>query len=181
MGCSGTKNLAGFAGFECPFMELPTPPQRSYSARAASRFDRLTDLPARSLCSPWASLRRSGAVPRALGAALVFFSSRQAAAAVALALWQARRGRTGRKAVPTLLKSTLFDRAGLIWSNRTRTVVDSNPPMAEGDPIRIIQSRRWSYWDNLVSRRRLNPNTLTREDAIEKATALARAEMDKLG
>jgi len=27
----------------------------------------------------------------------------------------------------------------------------------------------------------LNPNTLTREDAIEKATALARAEMDKLG
>ena len=28
--------------------------------------------------------------------------------------------------------------------------------------------------------RRLNPNTLTREQAIEKATALARAEMDKL-
>ena len=35
------------------------------------------------------------------------------------------------------------------------------------------------YWDNLVSRR-LSPNTLTREQAIEKATALARAEIDKL-
>ena len=35
------------------------------------------------------------------------------------------------------------------------------------------------YWDNLVSRR-LSPNTLRREQAIEKATALARAEMDKL-
>jgi len=34
-------------------------------------------------------------------------------------------------------------------------------------------------WDNLVSRR-LNPNTVTREQAIEKATALARAEIDKL-
>jgi len=33
--------------------------------------------------------------------------------------------------------------------------------------------------DNLVSRR-LSANTLTREQAIEKATALARAEMDKL-
>ena len=35
------------------------------------------------------------------------------------------------------------------------------------------------YWDNLVSRR-LSPNTLTRDQAIERATALARAEMDKL-
>jgi hypothetical protein len=35
------------------------------------------------------------------------------------------------------------------------------------------------YWDNQVSRR-LDPKTLTREQAIEKATALARAEMDKL-
>ena len=36
------------------------------------------------------------------------------------------------------------------------------------------------YWDNLVSRR-LSPKPLTRERAIiEKATALARAEMDKL-
>jgi hypothetical protein len=70
--------------------------------------------------------------------------------------------------------------------------------MAEGDPIRIIPHRGadddsgsvevWFadgresvrfYWDNLVSRR-LNPNTLTREQAIEKATALARAEIDKL-
>ena len=70
--------------------------------------------------------------------------------------------------------------------------------MAEGDPIRIIPHRgvdgdcgsfevsfadgRKSvrfYWDNLVSRR-LSPNTLTRDQAIEKATALARAEMDKL-
>jgi len=69
--------------------------------------------------------------------------------------------------------------------------------MAEGDPIRIIPHRvdddsgcfevwfadgRKSvrfYWDNLVSRR-LSPNTLTREQAIEKATTLARAEMDKL-
>ena len=70
--------------------------------------------------------------------------------------------------------------------------------MAEGDPVRIIphrgvddhcgsvevwfadgrQSVRF-YWDNLVSRR-LSPNTLTRDQAIEKATALARAEMDKL-
>jgi hypothetical protein len=72
--------------------------------------------------------------------------------------------------------------------------------MAEGDLIRIIPHRGvdddcgslevWFadgrksvrfYWDNLVSRRRLDPNTLTRTDAIEKATALARAEMDKLG
>ena len=66
--------------------------------------------------------------------------------------------------------------------------------MAEGDPIRIIPHRgvdddcgsladgRKSvrfYWDNLVSRR-LNPNTLTRKDAVEKATSLAKAEMDKL-
>lgn len=74
----------------------------------------------------------------------------------------------------------------------------SNSPMAEGDPIRIIPHRGvdddcgslevWFadgrksvrfYWDNLVSRR-LNPSTLTRQDAIEKATALAKAEMDKL-
>jgi hypothetical protein len=70
--------------------------------------------------------------------------------------------------------------------------------MAEGDPIRIIPHRgvdddcgsfevwfadgRQSvriYWDNLVSRR-LSGNALTREQAVEKATLLARAEMDKL-
>lgn len=70
--------------------------------------------------------------------------------------------------------------------------------MAEGDPIRIIPHRGvdddcgsvevWFadgrksvrfYWDNLVSRR-LNPSTLTRQDAIEKATALAKAEINKL-
>ena len=70
--------------------------------------------------------------------------------------------------------------------------------MAEGDPVRIIPHRgidddcgslevgfadgRVSvrfYWDNLVSRR-LNSGTLTREQAVEKATMLARAEMDKL-
>jgi hypothetical protein len=70
--------------------------------------------------------------------------------------------------------------------------------MAEGDPIRIIPHRGvdddrgslevWFadgrksvrfYWDNLVTRR-LSGNTLTREQAVEKATALARAEMDKL-
>jgi hypothetical protein len=71
--------------------------------------------------------------------------------------------------------------------------------MAEGDPVRIIphrgvdddcgslevrfadgrQSVRF-YWDNLVSRR-LSSNTITREQAVEKATALARAELDKLG
>ena len=70
--------------------------------------------------------------------------------------------------------------------------------MAEGDPIRIIPHRGvdddcgslevWFadgrksvrfYWDNLVSRR-LSSNTLTREQAIEKATALAKAEMVKL-
>jgi len=62
--------------------------------------------------------------------------------------------------------------------------------MAEGDPVRIIPHRgvdedcgsiEWFadgrpsarfYWDNLVSRR-LNPSTLTREYATEKATALA--------
>ena len=36
------------------------------------------------------------------------------------------------------------------------------------------------YWDKLVPRR-LNSGTLTREQAVEKATMLARAEMDKLG
>jgi hypothetical protein len=70
--------------------------------------------------------------------------------------------------------------------------------MPEGDPIRIIPHlgvddhcgsfEVWFadgrkslsfYWDNLVSRR-LSSNTLTREQAIEKATAVARAEMDKL-
>jgi hypothetical protein len=70
--------------------------------------------------------------------------------------------------------------------------------MPEGDPIRIIPHRGvdddcgslevWFadespavrfYWDNQVSRR-LDPHTLTREQAIEKATALARAEIDKL-
>jgi hypothetical protein len=35
------------------------------------------------------------------------------------------------------------------------------------------------YWGNLVSRR-LNPNTGTRQEAVEKATALARDETDKL-
>jgi hypothetical protein len=70
--------------------------------------------------------------------------------------------------------------------------------MAEGDPIRIIPHRGvdddcgsfevWFadgrksvriYWDNLVSRR-LSSDTLRREQAIEKATALAKSEMDKL-
>jgi hypothetical protein len=71
--------------------------------------------------------------------------------------------------------------------------------MAEGDPVRIIphrgvdddcgslevwfadgrQSVRF-YWDSLVSRR-LSSNTFTREQAVEKATALAKAELDKLG
>ena len=70
--------------------------------------------------------------------------------------------------------------------------------MAEGDPVRIIphrgvdddcgnlevwfvdgrQSVRFS-WDSRFSRR-LNRNTLTREQAVEQATALARAEMAKL-
>jgi hypothetical protein len=70
--------------------------------------------------------------------------------------------------------------------------------MAEGDPIRIIphrgvdddcgslevwfadgrQSVRF-YWDSRVSRR-LSGKTLTREQAVENATALARAEIDKL-
>jgi hypothetical protein len=71
--------------------------------------------------------------------------------------------------------------------------------MAEGDLIRIIPHRGvdddcgslevWFadgrasvrfYWDNLVSRH-LRRDSLTREQAIEQATALARAEMDKLG
>jgi hypothetical protein len=70
--------------------------------------------------------------------------------------------------------------------------------MPEGDPIRIIPHRGvdndsgsievWFadgrpsarfYWDNLISRR-LQPSTLTREQAIEQATALARAELEKL-
>ena len=74
----------------------------------------------------------------------------------------------------------------------------SNSPMAEGDLIRIIPHRGvdddggslevWFadgrksvrfYLDSLVSRR-LSGNTLTREQAIEKATALARVEMGKL-
>jgi hypothetical protein len=90
--------------------------------------------------------------------------------------------------------------------NRTHPVVTlstaagmlTNPPLAEGDLIRIIPHRGvdadcgslevWFadgrpsvrfYWDNLVSRR-LRPGLLTREQAIEKATALARAEMSKL-
>jgi hypothetical protein len=70
--------------------------------------------------------------------------------------------------------------------------------MPEGDPIRIIphrgvdndcgsfevrfadgrQSTRF-YWDNLISRRP-QPSKLTRHQAIEKATALARAEFEKL-
>jgi hypothetical protein len=70
--------------------------------------------------------------------------------------------------------------------------------MAEGDLNRIIPHRGvdddcgslevWFadgrksvrfYWDNLVSRR-LSGNILTRAEAIEKATAPARAEIDKL-
>jgi hypothetical protein len=70
--------------------------------------------------------------------------------------------------------------------------------MAEGYPIRIIPHRGvdddcgslevWFadgresvrfYWDNLVTRR-LRPELLTRDQAVENATALARAEMDKL-
>jgi hypothetical protein len=70
--------------------------------------------------------------------------------------------------------------------------------MAEGDPIRIIphrgvdddcgsievwfadgrQSVRF-YWDNLVTRR-MRSNVLTRQEAIDGATALARTEMEKL-
>jgi hypothetical protein len=71
--------------------------------------------------------------------------------------------------------------------------------MAEGDPIRIIPHRGvdhdcgslevwfadgrksvYYYKDNLVSRR-LRRDSLTRDQAVEKATGLARAEMDKLG
>ena len=70
--------------------------------------------------------------------------------------------------------------------------------MAEGDPIRIIPHRGvdddcgsfevWFadgrkssrfYWDNLVSRR-MRSTALTRQDAIDKATMLARAEIEKL-
>ena len=70
--------------------------------------------------------------------------------------------------------------------------------MAERDPVRIIPHRGidddcgslevWFadgresvrfYWDHLVSRR-LSPKTFTRQEAIEKATTLARDEMDKL-
>jgi hypothetical protein len=70
--------------------------------------------------------------------------------------------------------------------------------MPEGDPIRIIPHRgvdadcgsievwfadgrpsKRFYWGNLISRR-LQPTTLTREQAIERATALARAELEKL-
>jgi hypothetical protein len=79
-----------------------------------------------------------------------------------------------------------------------RAIHAINPSMAEGDPVRIIPHRgvdddcgsvevwfadgRTSvmfYWDNLVSRR-MRSTTLTRQDAIEKATALARAELEKL-
>ena len=79
-----------------------------------------------------------------------------------------------------------------------RAVHAINPSMAEGDPVRIIPHRGvdddcgsvevWFadgrksvmfYWDNLVSRR-MRSTTLTRQDAIEKATALARAELEKL-
>jgi hypothetical protein len=68
--------------------------------------------------------------------------------------------------------------------------------MPEGDPIRIIPHRgvdencgsfemrfadgrpsRYFYWDELVSRR-LRPELLTRDQAVEEATALARAEME---
>jgi hypothetical protein len=71
--------------------------------------------------------------------------------------------------------------------------------MAEGDPIRIIPHRgvdddcgslevwfadgrpsRYFYWDNLVSRRLRPDHSLTRDQAVEKATALARAELHKL-
>jgi hypothetical protein len=69
----------------------------------------------------------------------------------------------------------------------------------QGDAIRIIPHRGvdqdcgglevwfadgrksvYFYWDNLVSRR-LRPDSLTRDQAVDKAIALARAEMDKLG
>ena len=70
--------------------------------------------------------------------------------------------------------------------------------MTEGYPIRIIphrgvdddcgslevwfadgqQSVRF-YWDNLVSPR-MRPELLTRDQAIKKTTALARAEMERL-
>jgi hypothetical protein len=65
--------------------------------------------------------------------------------------------------------------------------------MTEGDPVGVDDDSGslevWFadgrpsvrfYWDNLVSRR-LHPDTLTRDQAIEKATALARAGLDKLG
>jgi hypothetical protein len=80
----------------------------------------------------------------------------------------------------------------------SRAIHAINPSMAEGDPVRIIPHRGvdddcgsvevWFadgrksvmfYWDNLVSRR-MRSTTLTRQDAIEKATALARAELEKL-
>lgn len=66
--------------------------------------------------------------------------------------------------------------------------------MAEGDPVRIILHRgvdddcgSLEVWfaDGRPSvrfySRRLHPNTLTRDLANEKATALARDELDKLG
>jgi hypothetical protein len=71
-------------------------------------------------------------------------------------------------------------------------------PVADANPLPFVAGRRsdsavrWSplnaecgrksvmfYWDNLVSRR-MRSTTLTRQDAIEKATALARAELEKL-
>ena len=65
-------------------------------------------------------------------------------------------------------------------------------PGAEGDLIHISDCgslEAWFadgrasvrfYWHNLVSRQ-LRPSTLTREQAVEKVTALARAEMDMPG
>ena len=79
------------------------------------------------------------------------------------------------------------------WERRRRAIVPSSPCPAEVSFILerrklgldIKSCGRWQrksvrfYWDNQVSRRS-HPNTFTREQAIEKATALARAEIDKL-
>ena len=59
---------------------------------------------------------------------------------------------------------------------RVRIIKHEDVPACGSFEVRYADGRpsQYFYWDNLPSRR-LNPNTLDRETALEKAKAAARA------
>ena len=65
---------------------------------------------------------------------------------------------------------------------KVRSIKPDVIPQCGSFEVRLPDGRpsKYFYWDDLPSRR-LRPDLLTGEVALEQATALARAERDRLG